>query len=157
MAADATIRRACRADAPAMAACVRDAYQKYVRRIGKPPGPMLADYADVVRRHDAYVAESDGAVVGVLVIVESAAGFLLDNVAVATGFQGRGLGRRLVEFAQDAVLARGACELTLYTHERMTENVAMYARLGYEAFARRTEQGYARVYMRKALRADGER
>ena len=33
----------------------------------------------------------------------------------------------------------------------MTENQALYARLGYREFERRTEKGYPRVYMRKAL------
>jgi len=151
MTTTATIRRARGADAPAMAACVHSAYRHYAPRIGKPPGPMLDDYAEVVRRHEAYVAESDGAVVGVLVIVETGGGFLLDNVAVAPEFQGRGLGRRLVEFAESSVRARGGRAIELYTHERMTENIAMYARLGYEETDRRTERGYERVYMRKIL------
>jgi len=35
----------------------------------------------------------------------------------------------------------------------MTENRALYERLGYEEFARRTEKGFKRVYMRKILAA----
>jgi hypothetical protein len=33
----------------------------------------------------------------------------------------------------------------------MTENLAIYARLGYAEFARRTEDGYHRVFMEKHL------
>ena len=33
----------------------------------------------------------------------------------------------------------------------MTENIAMYARGGYEEIDRRTERGFPRVYMRKQL------
>ena len=46
----------------------------------------------------------------------------------------------------------GFAFIHLYTHEKMTENQAMYAKLGYVEFDRRTEHGFARVYMRKALR-----
>jgi hypothetical protein len=34
----------------------------------------------------------------------------------------------------------------------MTENQAIYARLGYRETGRRTEDGYQRVYMEKDLR-----
>ena len=39
------IRRAVVADVPTIERIVHDAYMKYVDRIGKPPGPMLDDYA----------------------------------------------------------------------------------------------------------------
>ena len=39
------IRAATPADAPAVAEIVDQAYRHYITRIGKPPGPMLDDYA----------------------------------------------------------------------------------------------------------------
>ena len=36
----------------------------------------------------------------------------------------------------------------LYTHEKMTENRALYAKVGYVEYDRRFGQGLARVYMR---------
>jgi hypothetical protein len=41
--------------------------------------------------------------------------------------------------------------LDLFTNEVMTENQAIYARLGYRETGRRTEDGYQRVYMEKDL------
>jgi hypothetical protein len=38
------IRSADASDLPAIEPIVRDAYAKYITRIGKPPGPMLDDY-----------------------------------------------------------------------------------------------------------------
>lgn len=134
-----------------MQACVEAAYRHYVTRIGKPPGPMLDDYDEVVRRHRAFVAEREGAVVGVLVLVATGGGLLLDNVAVRPEHQGKGLGRRLVELAESEARRDGCSRLDLYTHELMTENLAMYERLGYVETERRTVKGYRRVYMRKAL------
>ena len=39
----------------------------------------------------------------------------------------------------------------LYTHEKMTENLALYVKIGYVEFDRRSEKGLDRVYMRKPL------
>ncbi|MCP3849863.1 MAG: N-acetyltransferase, partial [Gammaproteobacteria bacterium] len=75
------IREAVLSDAGEIQNCVQEAYQHYIERIGKPPGPMLDDYAEVIKSHLVYVAESDG-VVGVLVLMKSENRFLLDNVAV---------------------------------------------------------------------------
>ena len=148
---DAAIRPAETADAPAVAACVAAAYEMYVTRIGKPPGPMLDDYAAVIARHRVFVLGAAGAVIGALVLIRQAGGLLLDNVAVHPDHQGRGLGRRLIDFAEAEARRQGYAALDLYTHEAMTENIAMYRALGYAETGRRVEHGYPRVYMRKPL------
>lgn len=63
-----SIRQAVPDDAEAVAACVGAAYRYYIERIGKPPGPMLEDYAQVIRQHQVALAEINGAIVGVLVL-----------------------------------------------------------------------------------------
>ncbi|MGR3984121.1 MAG: GNAT family N-acetyltransferase, partial [Gammaproteobacteria bacterium] len=64
--------------------------------------------------------------------------------------QGRCAGRRLLAHAESETRKRGCASLQLYTHECMTENVAIYKRAGYFETGRRTERGYKRVYMRKS-------
>jgi hypothetical protein len=44
-------------------------------------------------------------------------------------------------------------DLTLYTHEVMTESQAVYLHLGYRETARRAEDGYRRIYLEKILPA----
>lgn len=149
-----TIRDASARDVTAMGRLVNAAYQHYVQRIGKPPGPMLDDYADVVAHHHAFIAELGGEVAGILVLVRREGGLLLDNVAVDPRFRGHGLGRRLVAFAETWARERGFDALDLYTHALMVENIALYQRLGYVETARREENGYQRVYMRKTLTSD---
>ncbi len=134
-----------------VAACVTAAYAMYVARIGKPPGPMLDDYAAVIARHRVFVLGEAGAVVGALVLIRQADGLLLDNVAVHPDHQGRGLGRRLIDFAEAEARRQGYQALDLYTHELMTENIGRYRALGYQETGRRVEHGYPRVYMRKRL------
>ena len=148
---DPIIRQALPADAPGMQACVEAAYQHYIARIGRPPGPMLDDYTEVVQRHQAFVAEANAQIIGVLVLIHKDNGILLDNVAVHPTHQGKGLGRQLMQRAEAEALRQGFVHIDLYTHERMTENITLYQRLGYVETERRTERGYPRVYMRKSL------
>lgn len=146
-----TLRAANAGDVEAITGCVRQAYAPYVERIGKPPGPMLDDYAAVVAAGHATVATHDGVVAGVLVMIPTDEGLLLDNVAVIPAYQGTGCGRCLLEFAEASAVERGYDSIYLYTHERMTENLILYPRIGYQEYARRTVNGYDRVYMRKPL------
>ena len=148
---DVKVRAAVAADAAGLAECVRAAYGHYIERIGRPPGPMLDDYDRVVRDHRAYVLEEGGEIVGALVLIEKEDGLLLDNVAVLPARHGEGIGRRLLEHAESEARRLGYRHLDLYTHERMTENVALHARIGYAEIDRRTERGFPRVYMRKRL------
>jgi len=112
---------------------------------------MLEDYARVIGQRQVVVAEREGAIVGVLVLTVSDEGFLLDNVAVDPSCQGVGIGKALLKLAEAEARRQGHGSVYLYMHERMVENQALYSKLGYVEFARRTEKGYARVYMRKAL------
>jgi ribosomal protein S18 acetylase RimI-like enzyme len=75
----------------------------------------------------------------------------VDNVAVAPGHQGRGLGRRLVLFAEERAREVGLSEIRLYTNEKMHENLAFYGKLGFEETDRGLDGGYRRVFMRKWL------
>ena len=151
------IRPARPEDAAAVKACVNDAYEHYVARIGMPPGPMTEDYDTVIRKFDVTVAESAGRIVAVLVVAAADEGFLLENVAVVPSRRGTGLGGHLLELAELKACRAGFDSIYLYTHEGMTENRAMYSRSGYVEYARRTEMGLKRIYMRKQLDCSGTR
>jgi ribosomal protein S18 acetylase RimI-like enzyme len=147
----ARLRPATAADAPALAALVRAAYGHYVERLGGPPRPMTDDYAQVVRAHDVTVAEAGGEIAGLIVLAVGDEGFVIDNVAVAPAHQGTGVGRVLLEHAEVAARAAGFDSIYLYTHELMTENQALYARIGFVEYARRQHGDACLVYMRKEL------
>jgi GNAT superfamily N-acetyltransferase len=112
---------------------------------------MLENYIDVIRERQVTIAEMDADVVGVLVLRVTEEGFLLDNVAVKPSHQGTGVGRALLEHAEAEAQRQGFRSLYLYTHERMTENQLLYAKIGYVEYDRRVEKGFSRVFMRKQL------
>jgi len=149
--ASLTIRRALRAEAPAIAACVRAAYAPWVARLGREPWPMTQDYEVVLATDEVFVAERGGELVGILVLIATDEGFLLDNVAVHPAQKGGGIGKALLVHAEREAKARGYDSIYLYTNAAMSENIALYSRLGYVEYERREEHGLRRVFMRKRL------
>lgn len=145
------LRRATAEDAPAIAALVDRAYEKYVPRIGRKPYPMTVDYADAIARHDVRVAERAGAIVAALVLIAEPDTLLIDNVAVDPAHQGHGLGRQLLQFAEEAARRQGFSAIRLYTNKKMKENIALYTRYGYVETRRETLRGLNVVHMRKML------
>lgn len=145
-------RPATLADLPAIKALITAAYTRYLTRMDKPPGPMLRDYGPSVEAGNTWVVGRP--VVGVLTLVPAADHLLIENIALHPDAQGRGLGRSLMGFAEQEAARRGITRLTLFTHEVMTENLAIYGHLGYVEVDRRSEDGYHRVFMEKQLRTD---
>jgi N-acetylglutamate synthase-like GNAT family acetyltransferase len=145
------IRLARAADVAAIAAIVQDAYSIYIARNGKIPGPMRDDYAVLVDAQRVHVLEDGGEIIGLLVLIPEQQAMLLDNVAVTPRAQGRGFGVRLIDFAEQCARAAGFAAIRLYTQDVMTENLALYSRLGFVETHRAEEIGLNRIYMRKTL------
>jgi ribosomal protein S18 acetylase RimI-like enzyme len=145
------IRAATTVDVPAIANIVDQAYRHYIARIGKPPAPMLDDYAARVSEGTVWVLEERAVIAAIIVLLPASNYLLLDNIAVSPTRQGFGLGRQLLAFAEAEAMRRGYREIRLYTHETMVENQRLYASIGYEETGRGTEAGYDRVFMRKQL------
>jgi ribosomal protein S18 acetylase RimI-like enzyme len=153
------IRPAVDGDVEAIRNLVERAYGPWVPIVGLRPGPMDEDYAALVAEGDVFVlADPDpsGPPIGALVLRPDADApaddaLMVENVAVDPEQQGRGLGPMLLDFAEDQARARGVSELRLYTHERMTSNIELYRRLGWEEYERRPSDGFSRVFMRKRV------
>ena len=145
------LRPAAAADVPRLAELVRAAYGHYVERLGGPPRPMTDDYAEVIRGRDVTVAERGGEIAGVIVLAVDDEGILVDNVAVAPAHRGTGVGRALLEHAEAAARREGFDSLYLFTHELMSENLALYERIGYVEYDRRLRGEACLVYLRKRL------
>lgn len=157
-AGDLVLRRAVAADVPAIRALVRAAYQHYVARIGREPMPMTADYDRAVVAHQVWLFEDGAGLGGVIELkldLKSHGGggeLSIENIAVDSARQKSGIGRKLMAFAEDEARRQGCARVTLYTNEKMVENIALYTRLGYVETERRVVGDFDRVFMRKDLR-----
>jgi GNAT superfamily N-acetyltransferase len=152
-----TIRPAGEADVPVLREIAVAAYGQYVPLIGRKPAPVTADYAAAVRSGQAWVAVAagaDGGVQGLIVLIRHPGFLLLENVAVVPAAQGRGIGARLLAFAEEQARAQRLAEIRLYTNEAMTANLAYYPRHGYTETHRAQEDGFRRVFFAKQLGAE---
>lgn len=151
------IEEALVSDAEAIKQIVLAAYSKYVPRMGgQEPAPMAADYHTIIasRSQEVFVLrrQGDGKVLGSVLLSDPGDGSIkVNNLVVDAAAQGRGYGRLLMDFAEGVARERGRAALTLFTNEKMTENIVLYPKMGFVEVGRRVEDGYSRVYFRKAL------
>jgi N-acetylglutamate synthase-like GNAT family acetyltransferase len=145
------LRRATKNDVDAIEGLVKEAFGKYVQRIGKPPAPMIADYAALLVESRIWVVERRNAIAAVLVTQNHGDHLLLETIAVAPDAQRGGHGRRLLERADRDAAEQGLTEVRLCTNEAMTENLVFYPRHGYRETGRGIQDGYRRVFFAKNL------
>jgi N-acetylglutamate synthase-like GNAT family acetyltransferase len=147
------LRRATLEDAPAVSALVDETFEKYIPLIGRKPLPMRADHTDLIVNHEAWVLEQESEIIAVLELVLKEDSLYIDTVAVSNAHQSRGLGKELLHFAETRAQELGRNAMTLFTNERYTVLLEMYARNGYVETHRVPVQGTDAVHMRKTLEA----
>ncbi|MGJ7527211.1 GNAT family N-acetyltransferase [Variovorax sp. GB1P17] len=146
-----TLRRAEAADADAVAACAIEAFRIYIPRLGLTPIPMTKDYGAAIANAQVWIATQQQEVVAALVLDITDEGFLIDVIAVLPQHQGTGVGRALLELAEREALRQGHDSIYLFTNEKMTENRALYERIGYVEYKRLVLEQRTRVFLRKRL------
>src|SRR5262249_28243785 len=127
------------------------AYAKYVPRIGREPAPMVADFAAEVAAGRVVVIATAGAGGGHMIAWPQADAYLIDKIAIDPAPQGQGLGRGLMEPAVGEAKRRCLPAIRLYTNAAMTENLSIYAHMGFVETHRAVEKGANRVYLRWTL------
>jgi N-acetylglutamate synthase-like GNAT family acetyltransferase len=147
------LRRATLEDAEDIRALVNAAFEGYIPLIGRKPLPMTADHADLIQNHDAWVLEENNEIIGVLEMVVKEDDLYIDTVAVGKTHQSRGIGKQLLNFSETRARELGLKATTLFTNERYTALLEMYARHGYVETHRIPVQGTEAVHMRKTLEA----
>jgi len=145
------VERAISDDVPCIKLMVELAYSKYIKRLGKMPAPMTEDYGKLVETGAVYVLRINGTVLGSIVLSEEGNSIKVNNLVVDPAAQGCGYGRVLMKHAEDTARAQGLAAVTLFTNERMHENIALYTKIGFTEIDRKTEEGFNRVFFCKKL------
>jgi GNAT superfamily N-acetyltransferase len=112
---------------------------------------MNADFDQQIEQGLVYVATCGPQFGGYVVFYPEGDHLHLDAVAVLPEHSGKGLGRGLIGFVEHVARRDGFQAVELYTNEAMTENLAMYPKLGYRETHRKQDAGYNRVFFRKAV------
>lgn len=116
-----------------------------------PLTQTLEDLEAELRDAGGWVARLDGRLVGVIRTRESDGVLLIGRIAVTPDMQGEGVGRRLLEAAENDTACR---EAELFTGSLSEANLRLYAHCGYVETERVDQgDGTAQVFMRKRLTA----
>ncbi len=148
------MRPAAPGDLAVVAKLTTRAYAPYTEAFGSPPIPVTEDYAPRIRAGEVWLLEDSGAAIGLLVLEDKAESLEIFSVAILPERQGEGLGRRLLQFAEEQAVQRGRGKLTLYTNAMMVENIELYRRAGFEEYRRRPNPlraGWTIVDMQKPI------
>lgn len=143
-----TIRKARIGDAGALARCMSAAFAGPSAKLGGDPlPPILADYETEIRDYPVWIAEMGGDIIGGLVLDPKPDHILIGIVAVVPKAQGLGLGKALLNFAENYAKQTECPELRLATHIALDDNVRLYTRLGWVEMKRDDN----RIYMSKLV------
>lgn len=141
-------------DADAVTALTNRAYEKYIDPLGFEPKPMLTDHEGWIGNGHVWVLGDPGALFGAISLLPADEALMIYSVAVDPDRQGEGHGRALMAFAEDHARSLGLGRMMLYTNEKMTGNIALYERLGYERYGRQQHENHPDswiVFMRKEI------
>lgn len=108
------------------------AYAKWVSVTPRKPRPMTADYSVSVLTNQFDFLFEGGRLVGLVETVQQDSELMIVNVAVEPDCQGKGYGTTLMRHAEQLAKDSGLSGTRLYTNKLMTENIALYERLGYQ-------------------------
>ena len=109
--------------------------------------PMDVDYLSEINNYPTWVVESDGSVLGGLILIFENDQVSIANIAVDPRFQGQGIGGALMRFAELKAKENSFSELHLATHVLLTENISLYQHLGWKE----TGRDESRIFMTKRI------
>lgn len=148
-----SVRRVRPADAGEVLTVQRAAFVSEALIYGSVDMPPLTQTLEQVRAEladgDGWVARVDGRLVGVIRVVEADGLLMIGRIAIAPDMQGEGIGRALLEAAEqnsDAAVAE------LFTGSLSEANIRLYEACGYVEAERIPQgDGTEQVFLRKQL------
>ena len=142
------IREATPEDSDGLKSCMESAYATYQERMGgERLPPMDVDYSSEIENYPTWVVESEGSILGGLIMVFENEKASIANIAIDPKFQGQGIGGVLMKFAESKAKEKSFSEMHLATHVLLTENLSLYRHLGWEEISR----DESKVFMKKEI------
>ncbi|WP_136054823.1 GNAT family N-acetyltransferase [Microbacterium sp. K24] len=115
-----------------------------------PLTQTLAELEAELRSESGFVARIQGRLVGAIRFVERDGMLLIGRIAIAPDMQGEGIGRMLLQAAEES---SGAHLAELFTGSLSEANLRLYEACGYEEHERIPDgDGTEQVFLRKQLR-----
>ncbi len=145
------IRGAIHADAQCVSEITNLAYSRYLPLLGRKPQPMTADHAAIIAEDKVWLLVEGKRALAVLELIDEPGRMLIYSVAVPPEVQRRGLGRRLLAWAESEASRAWCDRIRLYTNALMEDNLRLYSSPGYEGTGREPYMGSTLIHMAKQV------
>jgi ribosomal protein S18 acetylase RimI-like enzyme len=129
-AAGLALRRAGPDDRDAVVVLQHAAYAPNRALLGREPLPLLADYEQIFRDYEVWLAERGG-LVGALILEPQQEDLLIWSIATDPERQTNGLGRAMLAAAEARARQLGLGTMRLYTGATLQHLIDWYGRHGY--------------------------
>lgn len=133
------VRPATAADRAAVVKVLQRAFADYDGRLQPPPGALGETEASVrahLEKGSIAIAFIAGEPVGAMFIDRKGDALFLSRVSVVPEKRGSGITARMVALAEEEARRQGVHALTLRVREVLTQNVALFERLGFRETGR---------------------
>ena len=149
--AELCFRQATFDDIPDVWRIVYHAYSSYIPLLGRTPPTFREDFDHHVSLGNLWLCMVAGRISAMVVLTPSVDYLLIQAMCVDPDFQGNGLGRSLLSFAENRARDAGLPEIKLYTNSRMERNIRIYRRWGFKIYKREDYPWGRRIHMRKQI------
>lgn len=130
---------------------VYHAYREYIPILGRTPPTFHEDFDNHVALGNLWLASFGPNTVGMVILTPMLDHMLIQALCVDPLMQGKGIGQKLLNFAEIRTGSNGFREMRLYTNSLMTRNLKIYRRWGFKRTHLEEYRWGQRVHMRKQL------
>jgi ribosomal protein S18 acetylase RimI-like enzyme len=152
------IRTATAADLPAIVDCSNLAFAAFGTDALDSDSDCVTDDAQLAKTLHAQIIEgsirlicNQTEILGYIAFWPTADEMFVDTLAVSPKYHRRGLGSRLLAFADNETSRLGLKAITLFTKAKMPGNLRFYRRRGYREIGRCDDDGFCRVFYAKKI------
>jgi N-acetylglutamate synthase-like GNAT family acetyltransferase len=132
-------------------AVILAAYENHMRQMVFPPVQLLRDHSQAIEAGEVWATGDP--IVAAITLIEMYDTLLIENLVVHPSVQGGGLGRRLMEFAEERAELHRLQRVVLHHNEVNIAHSGFFGHLGYREVDRRTQHGSRRALMEKRVAA----
>lgn len=141
-----SLRAASADDAATLLQVEQAAFSAYHDLLDPPSSVFRETPATIAAKmqHGQFIVAQHGEqIVGLVFFQREEACVYLGRLSVLPTYQGRGVGKRLIDYVEQQAQSFGPPCVQLYVRKPLTQLQAMYQRLGYQVVEERTHPGYS--------------
>lgn len=131
--------------------CIKKSFEPYISILRQIPNALNADLKKIIDSQNLFVATIDDKIVGTIEIIINHESINLEKLSVLPYFRGKGIGKKLISYAEFLAKENRIKKIKLFTNERLIDNIRYFKKNGFSETDKKVENGFKRVYFEKNI------